>query len=176
MSTDNELLLKLAAAMVANPKATIKELAESAGISKATLHRFCGTRKNLEDLLFRKSSDAVEDIIRVANQEYEDYEAGLDDLIKIHLKYREYIKLSFFYPEMAEDYNWDKYLDAMDSFFLRGQKSGFFKIEFSDAFFSEFLASAICGLLDAVDRGRVAPKGLTESIRNLLLFGCRDHK
>lgn len=174
MSTDNELLLKLAAALAANPRGTLKEIAELAGISKATLHRICGTRQNLEQLLFQKSSEAIEDIISVADKKHEDFEKGIHELIDIHLKYHEYIKLYFIYPEMAKEYNWNRYLDSIDSFYRRGQKKGFFKIEFNDAFFSELFASTICGLIDAVDRGRVAPNGLTESIRMFLLFGCRD--
>ena len=171
-TSDNERLLKMAAALAANPRGTIKEIAESAGISKATLHRLCGTRKALEHLLFQKSSDAVEDIICVVDKKHTDFEKGLEELIDVHLKYHEYIQLFFAYPEMAKEYNWSKYLESIDQFYLQGQKEGFFKIEFSDAFFSELFVSTVCGLIDAVDRGRVAPRGLTQSIKTFLLHGC----
>lgn len=48
---DERLLKALAHAIVVHPRATLKELAETAGVSKATLHRFCGTRDNLVTML-----------------------------------------------------------------------------------------------------------------------------
>ncbi|EPB7030303.1 transcriptional regulator, partial [Pseudomonas aeruginosa] len=44
---DEKLLKALAVALVDHPRGTFKEIAEAAGISKATLNRFCGTRDNL---------------------------------------------------------------------------------------------------------------------------------
>ncbi|ELX4162395.1 TPA: efflux pump transcriptional repressor NfxB, partial [Pseudomonas aeruginosa] len=44
ISHDERLIKALAVAIVDRPRATLKELAEAAGVSKATLHRFCGTR------------------------------------------------------------------------------------------------------------------------------------
>lgn len=43
ISHDERLIKALAVAIVDRPRATLKELAEAAGVSKATLHRFCGT-------------------------------------------------------------------------------------------------------------------------------------
>ena len=60
-TTNEEQLLKhLAVAIVEKPRSTIKELAESVEISKATLHRFCGTRENLQQILTEKSSETLE--------------------------------------------------------------------------------------------------------------------
>lgn len=42
ISHDERLIKALAVAIVDHPRATLKELAEAAGVSKATLHRFCG--------------------------------------------------------------------------------------------------------------------------------------
>ena len=42
ISHDERLIKALAVAIVDRPRATLKELAEAAGVSKATLHRFCG--------------------------------------------------------------------------------------------------------------------------------------
>lgn len=175
MSTNTELLQNLAAALIANPRGTTKDLAEAAGISKATLHRYCGTRENLEKMLYKKASDAIENIIETAQKDFIDYKVGLHELIDIHYKYRDYFKFIYYFPNMGGDFNWDKYLNAIDLFYLNGQKKGVFKIEFSDAFFSESLISMLYGLFDAVDRGRIAPKSLTENIENFVLFGCADN-
>ena len=60
-STINEEkhLKNLAAAVVENPRSTLKEIAETVGISIATLHRSYGTRENLENLLITKASEAL---------------------------------------------------------------------------------------------------------------------
>ncbi len=47
-SQDQRLLKALATAMVNHPRATMGELAELAGVSRATLNRHCGTREGLK--------------------------------------------------------------------------------------------------------------------------------
>ena len=49
---EEKLLKALAVAMVEHPRGTFKEIAQAAGVSKATLNRFCGTRDNLIEMLF----------------------------------------------------------------------------------------------------------------------------
>lgn len=71
---ENNLLKLLAVAIIDSPRSTIKELAEASGISKATLHRFCGTRKNLELMLNKKASEVIENILKVINAEVTDTE------------------------------------------------------------------------------------------------------
>ena len=56
---DSKLLKLLAVAIIESPRATLQELAESVGISKATLHRCYGTRDNLEKLLLEKSGRSI---------------------------------------------------------------------------------------------------------------------
>ena len=54
-SDDIKLLKNLSVTIVYNPRATTKELAEAVGISKATLHRAYGTRRNMENILMAKA-------------------------------------------------------------------------------------------------------------------------
>ena len=49
-----ELLEKLAMALVANPGSTMKELADSAGISKASLHRIYSTKEKLQTIIIER--------------------------------------------------------------------------------------------------------------------------
>ena len=73
-TTNEEQLLKhLAVAIVEKPRSTIKELAESVEISKTTLHRFCGTREKLQQILTEKSSETLESIINVAQTDFQSY-------------------------------------------------------------------------------------------------------
>jgi len=47
-------------AIVDRPRGTFKDLAQSAGVSKATLNRFCGTRDNLIEMLINYASKVME--------------------------------------------------------------------------------------------------------------------
>lgn len=49
-AADEKLLKALAIAIVDHPRATFKEIAQAAGVSKATLNRFCGTRDQGESV------------------------------------------------------------------------------------------------------------------------------
>ncbi len=66
ISHDERLIKALAVAIVDHPRATLKELAEAAGVSKATLHRFCGTRDNLVQMLEGHGETVLNQISRPA--------------------------------------------------------------------------------------------------------------
>ena len=129
-NNDDQLLRKLAVAITENPRGTSKELAEAVGISKATLHRFCGTRENLDKMLTEKSYYALKEIIETAEAEFDDYKEGIRKLIDVHFKNNEFLRYVVMIPSLMEQENWQPYLNAIDSFFLRGQKNGVFKIDF----------------------------------------------
>ncbi len=58
-AADEKLLKALAIAIVDHPRATFKEIAQAAGVSKATLNRFCGTRDNLIEMLLDHGSVVI---------------------------------------------------------------------------------------------------------------------
>lgn len=170
-NTDNNLLKLLAIAIQENPRGTIKELAEAVGISKATLHRSYGTRENLENALMQKAFTAMEDIIYVASKEFEDYQTGLRELISIHYDNKEFIRLMCGFQLCEDEQCGISYFKALDSFFLNGQKSGVFRIDFSVPALSEMFMSVVCGMIDAERRGRVAPMYMLETIEGFILYG-----
>lgn len=130
LPTDERLLKALADAIVVHPRATLKELAEAAGVSKATLHRFCGTRDNLVNMLESYGDQVLTQVIGNADLHGSDPTAALHRLIVEHLKHREMmIFLLFQYrPDSFDDSEtnrpWRAYADALDAFFLRGQQAG----------------------------------------------------
>ena len=171
MNSDNQLLKKLAIAITENPRGTSKELAEAVGISKATLHRFCGTRENLDKMLTEKAFYALKEIIETAQEEFDDYRAGIKQLIEVHFKNHEFLRYVVLIPSLMEHENWQPYLNAIDSFFLRGQKQGVFKIDFGVSFLTEIFVSSICSLIDAERRGRIASNGINNSFEYFFLKG-----
>lgn len=169
-----ELLKKLAVAAVENPRSTIKELAEAVGISKATLHRVCGTRENLEKMLAEKAGGALKNIIMTAERDFDDYKDGMSQLIRAHLDNKELLRMMCSPQSCVED-DWSPYMKAIDTFFLKAQKQGAFRIDFSVQVLSELFVSSICGMIDAQRRGRVASSGLPETFEDFFLHGVQDN-
>lgn len=122
---DERLLKALAVAFVDRPRATLKDLAEAAGVSKATLHRFCGTRDNLEEMLMSYGAEVLHQIISEPALQQGDPLTGLRTLIREHLANREMLVFLMFQyrPETLhselEASRWQPYVDALDAFFLR---------------------------------------------------------
>lgn len=175
---DERLLKALAVAIVDRPRATLKELAESAGVSKATLHRFCGTRDNLVEMLERYGETVLEQIVSAADLERTEPLQALRSLIAEHLKHREMLTcLGFLYrpdtfaPETEGRY-WQTYLGALDAFFLRGQQLGAFRIDISAAVFAELFLTLIYGMVDAERRGRAASSNSVSTLEQFFLHGA----
>lgn len=172
MTTNDEQLIKLlAVAVVDNPRSTLKELAESVGISKATLHRFCGTRDKLEILLKQKSYASMQYVVEVAEKDYTDYVDGVKSLIDAHFRSKEYLRYSCSFINCSEDEHWLRYAKAIDSFFLRAQKQGVIRIDLSVPTLTDLLLSVIYGVFDSERRGRIASNYMIETVETSFLHG-----
>lgn len=60
----------------------------------------------------------------------------------------------------------------LDSFFLRGQQQGIFRIDIAAPALTEIWGSILIGLVDAERRGRVARVGLATLIETAFLHGA----
>lgn len=170
-SDDNKLLKNLSVAIVDNPRGTTKELAEAIGISKATLHRIYGTRENMENILMEKASNAVKSIISITEIDFVDYKEGIKILLKAHYENKEFLTFVCGYQLGVEDEYWNDYFKALDSFFLKGQKSGVFKIDFSVPALTEIFVASFSGMMEAERKGRVGSSYMLDNLENLLLYG-----
>jgi TetR/AcrR family transcriptional repressor of mexCD-oprJ operon len=72
-----------------------------------------------------------------------------------------------------ENKYWDSYISALDGFFLKGQKEGFFRLEMSSQMLTELFVSMICGMIDAEHRNRVASAGMVDRMAEFFLEGAR---
>lgn len=177
-ASDERLLKALAAAIVIHPRATLKELAETAGVSKATLHRFCGTRDNLVSLLEGYGEQVLRQVIADADLTKSEPIVALRLLISEHLKHREMMVFLLFQyrPDTFDDseanQGWRAYAEALDDFFLRGQQAGVFRIDISAAVFTEMFLSLVYGIVDAERRGRAASSTSALTLENLFLNGA----
>lgn len=171
---ESQLLKNLAIAITKNPRGTTKDLAEAVGISKATLHRFCGTRENLEQMLVEEFRKSLDYIIEIAEKDFSDYKEGLRELIKVHYESKEFLVFTCGIQSSIENEYWLPYLKAIDVFFLKGQKKGAFRIELGVSVLSELFISILCGLIDAESRGRIASQGVEEIFESFFISGASE--
>jgi TetR/AcrR family transcriptional repressor of mexCD-oprJ operon len=168
---DEELLKKLAVAMTENPRGTTQDLAVAAGISRATFNRFCGTRENLVEMILKQAEQSFREIISSAKKEDTDYTKALSDLLKVHFDNQEYLLFVCQTQSSLENEYWESYLNALDAFFLSGQKAGVFQLDFPNQMMTELFVSMICGMMDANHRGRVATSGMENKMLEFFLNG-----
>jgi len=175
LSFNEEKLLKsLALSIVDNPRGTFKILAESVGISKATLHRQFGTRENLESVLMEKVRESVRNIIEVAENKHEDFEESVRILIDIHFQNKEFLRYIGSQTCSDTEY-WNHYTKALDSFFLAGQKQGVFSLDFTVPVLTDFLYTTIFGVIESERKGRIASNTIVETIEKLFLNSALNH-
>lgn len=171
---DTRLLAALALALVDQPRATLQELAKTAGISKATLYRFCKTREQLVERLGEHSMRALNNALDNADLDSHAPLEALKRLIANNLEHRELQAfLMYYWKEVGAgteaQLHWDRVLDA---FFLRGQQQGVFRIDVSAAALTEIFTWTLAGLINAERQGKVARLGLATLIENAFLQGA----
>lgn len=177
-ASEEKLLKALAVAMVDKPRGTFKEIAQAAGVSKATLNRYCGTRDNLIEMLLNHGSTVMNRILVDADLEHAPPLAALHTLVDDHLTHRELLAFLAFQwnpdslDECAGGIRWQSYTQALDSFFLRGQREGVFRIDIGASVLSELFCSVLFGLVDAERRGRVARAGMASLVEHFFLHGA----
>ncbi|MCD5993421.1 LacI family DNA-binding transcriptional regulator [Pseudomonas sp. CDFA 602] len=178
-AADEKLLKALAIAVVDHSDGTLKDIAQAAGVSKATLNRFCGTRANLTEMLLNHASDLMNQMIVDADLQRAPPAEALQRLVDNHLKHREMMAFLVFQwrPDTLDEtcggLRWRPYIDALDAFFLRGQREGLFRIDVTAAMLMEMFASLLSGLIDAERRGRVARAGMGAVLIQFFLQGAQ---
>lgn len=176
---DEKFLKALAVALVDHSTGTFKDIAEAAGGSKATLNRFCGTRANLIEILLIHASELMNKMIADADLQNAPPLEALQRLIDNHLTHREMLVFLVFQwrPDTMDEscggLRWLPYSDALDAFFLRGQREGLFRIDISAPILTETFASLLFGLVDAERRGRVARTGMDAVLLQMFMQGAR---
>jgi TetR/AcrR family transcriptional repressor of mexCD-oprJ operon len=168
---EEKLLKKLAAAISANPRSNTGALAEAAGISRATFNRFCGSRKNLMEMIAKQAKKSLQEIISLAQETVTDYTESLSSLIDVHFQNQEYLVFVSGNQSSLDATDWDRYLNALDTFFLGGQKAGVFRVDMPNKMLTELFVSMLCGMIDAQQRSRVASFGLESQMTAFFLHG-----
>lgn len=171
-----EELKKLALAFCINPRRTAKELAEAAGISKATFYRIYGSRDNLSRLLSEKAREKVSFLMELVNEEEGDSKSRLRDIICCCCDNKEYLMLLCYGNVTGSIDSWcqETYTRQMTDFFLRGQKSGAFRVDIPASVMTELFAGAMWSLFEGECHGRVASASLPTYWETFFLHGIEN--
>jgi AcrR family transcriptional regulator len=176
MTFDRERVLADAAELLSRKAtATQDEIAQAAGISRATLHRhFAGREKlvrALEELGLRRL-DAVMDEARL------DEGGATDALVRLVEASRPVAAfLAFLATENqlfeGEGVNagWERLDARIAALFRRGQEAGEFRIDLSPVWLTEALYGLIASAAWTIQSGRTAPRDYTAMVTGLLLGG-----
>ncbi len=154
------------------------ELAQMVGVSRATLHRFCGTRDNLLLSLEAHAREMLEQIVDNARLQQAEFLPTLERLISEHLAHRELLAFLVvqyrpgFLDEQSNGAPWRCYLDALDGFFLRGQQQGALRIDITAAVLTELFITLVYGMVDAEQRGRAASANTAHTLQQMFLHGA----
>jgi len=170
----DKLVSALYTAVALRPGASMGELAALAGISRATLHRYCGTRDNLDNQLWQHARAALLRILGNIDQPGMQPLAALARLIREHLAQGELIAFltSRYLVHMSTQGQTDLqfYLERLDGFFFNGQQRGVFRVDITAALLTEMFVSLLQGTVDARLRGRV-PRECSQMLESVFLRG-----
>ena len=174
MAFDREALLeKLATALVANPGSTMQELADKAGISKASLHRIYSTKEKLQATIVERVRGVFTEIRRTIRKPHEDYREALRDLVAIHCQNSTYVLFTgrddFF--ALIGDKQWDDYYNDLEIFFREGQERGILTLDFSAGVIGDIFISLVTGILECSLWGHLTQRELEKTILRALLGG-----
>ena len=171
---EDEITLKQLALVISeHPRYTTKELAESVGISKASLHRVYGSRDDLVQVLTDLTKGVVQTIIDTINGSFPDFEKHLDEVIAIHFANVEFVYFAGS-NQICESENFvDSYVSSLDVFFEKGRRAGFLNTDIPSPAMTEVFIPLFCSITDAVRRGRIGENEQLVIFKSVLLNGLR---
>lgn len=164
-------LKELAVIVAEHPDYSMKELAEAAGISKATIHRVYETREHLLELISRETDENLKEILDVIEEKHDDYENWLSDIIHSHFIHIEYILFESSGLNSEACVYGRKYEKAMNAFWSKGKKEGIFSKEVKPEYLTEIFKSAICGAFQAIRKGMISQAEAEAAFDSLWITG-----
>ncbi|MCK2237514.1 MULTISPECIES: TetR/AcrR family transcriptional regulator [unclassified Crossiella] len=176
MVADREQVLRAAAALlVRRPNSAMAEVAQSAGISRATLHRLVPSRDALVVELAKLALSEGEAALEAAKPEDGDAADAVRRVV------RELMPIADLYafltgehqlitkPEL--DAGYDLLDNRLTALIRRGQESGQFRVDLTAEWMVEALVALLTGAGFAVLDGKLAPRDAPRAVAELLISG-----
>jgi AcrR family transcriptional regulator len=168
------VLMAAAQLLVRNPGASMAEVAQAAGISRASLHRLVDGRKalvsELAELGIRRGRAALE----AAQPESGDPTEALRRVVAELVPVADLFNLLYKEQDVDEVYAQGLDLDhIITELFRRGQRSGAFRADLSAVWMTEAFYSLLGGAAMAAQQGRLAARDIGLVTEQTLLAGVR---
>lgn len=178
---DDKLAGALAIALAQKPRANLQQIAKSAGISKATLYRISPTREGVIKLLLERATKHLQDTLTNADLAKPSYAEALGRLTE------NVMQGSAFYlfwntaqwVQMLDDKDLDEqaptpslYGEALEEFFLNGQKAGVFRIDMPAKWLVKAYDSLLYAAVESAQRGEIATVGMGAMVSKAFLQGA----
>jgi TetR/AcrR family transcriptional regulator, mexCD-oprJ operon repressor len=178
MTLDREQVLRSAAALLTRKAtATMDEVAKSAGIGRATLHRHFAGRDALVRALEQLGIQEFEAALEAAALDEGTSEEGLRRLVAAVEPSAGLLSFLVTENQLFEgaevDEGWSRLDARVSAFFRRGQERGEFRIDLTPSWLTEALYGLIGTAAWAVQVGRIAGQDFQYMIVELLLGGAR---
>ncbi|MFT4171855.1 MAG: TetR/AcrR family transcriptional regulator [Rhodocyclaceae bacterium] len=179
---DEKLARALALAMFQHPRANLQQLAQAAGTSKATLYRISPTRDGIIDLMMERAVRHIQDALDEARLHEPPFAEALQRLTDNVMRGQEFYMFwsCALWIDLKEDaratepqgYVSSFFSDALEAFFLRGQRAGVFRIDMPARWLAKSYDFLLFAAIESAQRGEVATVGRAALVQKLFLDGA----
>lgn len=167
----------LAVTLAEQPKITLQELANAAGVSRATLYRLAATREELLGLLDEYSMACVKQVFEQADLSQGTARDALKRLIAAHIEQREFcaylISRTMVCEKRRQAMDWSDVERHLLQLFMRGQQAGEFRIDLPAAWMADMFGYFILALCEGESKGRVPRASMADYFESFFLFGAQ---
>lgn len=178
---DDKLASALALAIAQKPRANLQQIARTAGISKATLYRISPTREGVVEMLKERCNRHMQDALTGASLESEPFHSALERLTEGVMKERAFylfwnaalwMDLNDVKNDQVLGYGTSFYSDALEKFFLKGQKAGVFRVDMPARWLAKAYDFLLYAAVESAQRGEIAPVGMSIMVDKMFLDGA----
>lgn len=171
----DKLFHDVAKALVANPGASTSAIAETAGVSRATLHRAFGDRESLVQSVYGWMLDRCDQVFDEAGIDEGEVEPALDRLIEDCYPLAQSYWLLTATPSLEQVGGIGERLREQDqrleNFFARGQKEGIFRPDLSPRWMSYSFGGQVISAWYLVEDGYAGEMEVPRLIREATFGG-----
>ncbi|CUZ94785.1 MULTISPECIES: transcriptional regulator [Gammaproteobacteria] len=179
---DDKLAGALALAISQRPRANLQQIARSAGISKATLNRIAPTRKDVITMLMERATTHLQEALAKADLATPPFAEALGRLTANVMQGRAFFMFwnTAQWVEIMDDqeHALDElpipsfYGEALEEFFLRGQKAGVFRIDLPAKWLVKAYDFLLYAAVESAHRGEIATAGMESLVDKTFLRGA----
>lgn len=180
---DDKLAGALALAIAQQPRANLQQIARRAGISKATLYRIAPTREGVIDLLMERAASHLQEALikaDLANLPFADALRRLTtNVIRGGAFYlfwnaAQWVRMLDKKENDEETALPSFYGEALEEFFLRGQKSGVFRVDMPAKWLVKSYDYLLYAAVESAQSGEIATVGMAVMVEKTFLSGVGE--